>query len=66
MLGGAFPVVRLRKAFNVTTKKFENYVGHKFTYGTGNDPVLKERELLFPIPLTDIQNNKNLMQNEGY
>ena len=57
-----FDMARLRKAFNVTTKTFENYVGHKFSYG----PVLKERELLFPIPTAEIRNNKNLVQNPGY
>lgn len=57
-----FDMVRLRKAFNVTTGKFENFVGHKFSYG----PVLKERELLFPIPTAEIRNNKNLVQNTGY
>ncbi len=57
-----FDMVRLRKAFNVSTKKFENFVGHKFSYG----PVLKERELLFPIPTAEIRNNKNLKQNSGY
>lgn len=41
-----FDMVRLHKAFNLTTKGFDNYVGHKFTYG----PVLTDRELLFPIP----------------
>lgn len=57
-----FDMVRLRKAFNVTTKKFDNYVGHKFSYG----PVITERELLFPIPTTEIRNNGNLKQNTGY
>jgi starch-binding outer membrane protein, SusD/RagB family len=57
-----FDMARLRKAFNVSTGKFENYVGHKFSYG----PVLKERELLFPIPTAEIRNNKNLVQNPGY
>ncbi|WP_111628769.1 RagB/SusD family nutrient uptake outer membrane protein [Larkinella arboricola] len=57
-----FDMVRLRKAFNVTTKTFENYVGHKFSYG----PVLKERELLFPIPTAEIRNNNKLVQNPGY
>lgn len=57
-----FDMVRLRKAFNVTTKAFENYVGHKFSYG----PVLKERELLFPIPTAEIRNNSKLVQNKGY
>ncbi len=57
-----FDMTRLRKAFNVSTKKFENFVGHKFSYG----PVLKERELLFPIPTAEIRNNNKLKQNTGY
>ncbi|OJV16855.1 MAG: RagB/SusD family nutrient uptake outer membrane protein [Dyadobacter sp. 50-39] len=57
-----FDMARLRKAFNVTTKKFDNYVGHKFSYG----PTLTERELLFPIPTAEVRNNTNLKQNAGY
>lgn len=57
-----FDMVRLRKAFNVKTKAFDNYVGHKFTYG----PTITERELLFPIPTAEIRNNTNLRQNNGY
>ncbi|RRB03834.1 RagB/SusD family nutrient uptake outer membrane protein [Larkinella rosea] len=57
-----FDMARLRKAFNVSTRTFENYVGHKFSYG----PVLKERELLFPIPTAEIRNNNKLKQNTGY
>lgn len=57
-----FDMARLRKAYNVTTKKFENYVGAKFSYG----PTLTERELLFPIPTAEIRNNTNLDQNKGY
>ncbi|HWK99910.1 MAG TPA: RagB/SusD family nutrient uptake outer membrane protein, partial [Parapedobacter sp.] len=57
-----FDMVRLRKAFNVGTKKFDNFVGHKFSYG----PILKERELLFPIPTSEVRNNTNLIQNSGY
>ncbi|MCE7058739.1 RagB/SusD family nutrient uptake outer membrane protein [Dyadobacter sp. CY343] len=57
-----FDMVRLRKAFNVTTKKFDNYVGHKFSYG----PTVTARELLFPIPTSEMRNNTNLKQNEGY
>ena len=57
-----FDMVRLRKAFNVSTKGFDNYVGHQFSYG----PVLKERELLFPIPTGEIRNNSKLVQNTGY
>lgn len=57
-----FDMVRLRKAFNVATRRFDEFVGHKFSYG----PVLKARELLFPIPTGEIRNNKNLVQNSGY
>lgn len=57
-----FDMARLRKAFNVSTKAFDNFVGHKFSYG----PVLKERELLFPIPTAEIRNNSKLKQNMGY
>lgn len=57
-----FDMARLRKAFNVKTNKFDNYVGHTFSYG----PILTERELLFPIPTTEIRNNTNLDQNKGY
>ncbi len=57
-----FDMARLRKAFNVTTKKFDNYVGHKFSYG----PVLGEKELLFPIPTDEVRNNIKLKQNKGY
>lgn len=57
-----FDMARLRKAFNLTTKGFDNYVGHKFSYG----PVLTERELLFPIPSTELRNNPNLVPTKGY
>lgn len=57
-----YDMVRLRKAFNVNTREFENFVGHQFSYG----PVLKERELLFPIPTAEIRNNDKLVQNPGY
>lgn len=57
-----FDMARLRKAFNVKNRAFEDFIGHKFSYG----PVLKDRELLFPIPTAEIRNNKNLIQNPGY
>lgn len=57
-----FQMVRLKKAYNVTTGNFDNFVGHKFTYG----PVLQERDLLFPIPTSEKQNNSKLIQNSGY
>jgi hypothetical protein len=57
-----FDMVRLRKAFNVTTGEFEDYVGHRFVYG----PTVTARELLFPIPTAEVRNNENLRQNPGY
>ena len=57
-----YDMTRLRKAFNVSTRAFEDFVGHQFSYG----PVLKERELLFPIPTAEIRNNDKLTQNPGY
>ena len=56
-----FDMVRLRKAFNVSTKQFDDYVGHKFSSG----PTLTSRELLFPIPTSEVLNGK-LTQNAGY
>ncbi len=57
-----FDMVRTRKAFNESTQTFDDYVGHKFSYG----PVLSERELLFPIPTAEVRNNPHLKQNTGY
>jgi hypothetical protein len=57
-----FDMVRLRKAFNVSTRQFDEYVGHKFSYG----PVVSAKELLFPIPTQEILDNSNLKQNDGY
>lgn len=57
-----FDMVRTREAFNVLTGGFDNFAGHQFAYG----PTLTERELLFPIPTGEMQNNENLVQNPGY
>jgi hypothetical protein len=57
-----FDMARTRKVLDLKTGTFSNYVGHKFTYG----PELKERELLFPIPTSEMKNNKKLVQNAGY
>ena len=57
-----FDMVRLRQVLNVQTNNFESFVGHKFTYG----PTLSARELLFPFPTVEINNNKNITQNQGY
>lgn len=57
-----YDMARLRKAFNVTTLAFDDFAGHKFSYG----PVLQTKELLFPIPTAEIRNNPKLKQNVGY
>ena len=57
-----FDMVRRRKALNLSTGNFENFVGHKFSYG----PTLTEKYLLFPIPQREISNNKALTQNPGW
>jgi hypothetical protein len=57
-----FDMVRIRKAYNLETGEFDDYVGHTFVYG----PTLTERELLYPIPADEIRNNQNLTQNPGY
>lgn len=57
-----FDMARTRKAWDLKSGAFNNYVGHPFVYG----PTLKERELLFPIPTGEMKNNKKLTQNPGY
>ncbi|MFC4872323.1 RagB/SusD family nutrient uptake outer membrane protein [Negadavirga shengliensis] len=57
-----YDMVRLRKAYNTLEGRFEDFVGHQFSYG----PTLRERELLFPIPTAEIRNNGKLTQNQGY
>jgi hypothetical protein len=59
-----FDMVRLRKAYNESTKRFEDFVGH--INASSNQP-LQEKHLLFPIPRPEMQNNPNLKtQNPGY
>jgi starch-binding outer membrane protein, SusD/RagB family len=57
-----YDMVRLRRAYNVLENRFEDYVGHQFSYG----PTVTERELLFPIPTAEVRNNDKLTQNPGY
>jgi hypothetical protein len=57
-----FDMARTRKALNLETGTFDDYVGHRFSYG----PRLTARELLFPIPTSEKTNNTKLKQNEGY
>lgn len=57
-----FDMARTRKVLNLENGGFDDYVGHKFTYG----PSLGEKELLFPIPTSELNNNGKLDQNAGY
>jgi len=57
-----FDMVRIRKGFNVSKGTFDEFVGHKFAYG----PTLTARDLVFPIPTSEMRNNRNLVQNLGY
>lgn len=54
----------VEKAYNPETNGLEDFIGHKFTYLPNK--ALSEKELLFPIPTTEMQNNPNLTQNPGY
>jgi len=58
-----FDMLRLRKAYNETTKGFDNFVGH--VNKSVNQP-LQTKHLLFPIPTPEIKNNQKLTQNPGY
>lgn len=57
-----FDMARTRKALNLSTGNFEDYIGHTFTYGK----TLEERDLLFPLPDDELRNNPNLEQNPGF
>lgn len=57
-----FDMLRTRKVRNDITKEFDDFVGHTTVWNktfTGN-------QLLFPIPLREINNNTNLLQNPGF
>ncbi|WP_026809580.1 RagB/SusD family nutrient uptake outer membrane protein [Arenibacter latericius] len=59
-----FDMVRWRKAYNPETNELRDFIGHNFSYLPNK--ALTERELLFPIPTSEMQNNPNLEQNTGY
>lgn len=59
-----FDMVRTRKVFNVSTKGFDDFVGH---VNLSSNQPLQEKHLLFPLPRPEVQNNPNLgNQNPGY
>lgn len=57
-----FDMARTRKAYDPVTGNFDDFVGHKFSYG----PQLTAKYLLFGIPSREINNNKKLTQNPGW
>ncbi|MDT7829350.1 RagB/SusD family nutrient uptake outer membrane protein [Pricia sp. S334] len=59
-----YDMARWRKAYDPETNELKDFVGHTFTYLPNK--ALTERELLFPIPTSEMQNNPNLVQNMGY
>ncbi|MCM4167463.1 SusD-like protein P2 [Arenibacter antarcticus] len=59
-----YDMVRWRKAYDPEANTLEEFVGHNFSYLTNK--ALSDRELLFPIPTSEMQNNPNLAQNTGY
>ena len=59
-----FDMVRLRKAFNETTRTFEDFVGHT---NLSSNQKLQEKHLLLPLPKAEMLNNPKLTpQNPGY
>lgn len=57
-----FDILRTRKVRNDITKEYDNFVGHKNVFGA----TFQENNLLFPIPLREIQTNPSLTQNPGF
>ncbi len=57
-----FDMLRTRKVRNDITGNFDNFVGHTTIWGK----TFTENQLLFPIPLREINNNPNLTQNKGF
>jgi hypothetical protein len=58
-----FDMLRLRKVYNESTNGFDNFVGH---VNKNVNQALQTKNLLFPIPTSEIRNNPNLTQNTGY
>ncbi|TKK67414.1 RagB/SusD family nutrient uptake outer membrane protein [Ilyomonas limi] len=57
-----FDMLRTRKVRNDITKQFDDFVGHTTVWGK----TFTQNQLLFPIPLREINNNPNLVQNPGF
>lgn len=57
-----FDMLRTRKVRNDITGNFDDFVGHTTVWGK----TFTENQLLFPIPLREINNNPSLVQNKGF
>lgn len=57
-----FDMVRTRLIRDDITGEYVNFIGYK----TNWDKIYTETQLLFPVPLREIQANSNLNQNSGY
>ena len=57
-----FNMARTRRAYNLTTDSVEDLIGYVFVSGA----VYAEKDLLFPIPTSEMNSNPNLIQNPGY
>lgn len=57
-----FDMLRTRKVRNDLTGNFDDFVGHTTVWGK----TFTANQLLFPIPLREINNNPMLTQNSGF
>jgi hypothetical protein len=57
-----FDMLRTRRVRNDITKAYDNFVGHTNVFGA----TFQDKNLLFPIPLREIQTNPMLTQNTGF
>ena len=53
---------RTRMVRNDLAREWENFVGHTNQFGK----TFAEKHLLLPIPQRKIDNNRNLVQNNGF
>ena len=57
-----FNMARTRKAYNVYTGDIVDLIGYTFVSGA----VYAEKDLVFPIPTSEMNSNPYLVQNTGY
>lgn len=57
-----FDMIRTRMVRNDLTRQWDNFVGHVNLFGK----TFEAKHLLLPIPQREIDNNRNLVQNDGF